>query len=124
MILKMVRFHNLPHFDAAQNKRLVALKMGDTVLIRNCPPVSARKRFQLEKIIKSPETEWEQAHAGANAGAQGGDGQAQGPLDVSAQGQGGVLEELRRAGQTSPSKMAQGGMAGVLGSGSAPLPPS
>lgn len=31
--------------------------MEDTVIIRNCPPVSARKRFALETIIKSPETE-------------------------------------------------------------------
>ncbi|OCH88836.1 nucleic acid-binding protein [Obba rivulosa] len=30
---------------------------GDTVIIRNCPPISARKRFALEKIVKSPETE-------------------------------------------------------------------
>ncbi|KAF8587490.1 nucleic acid-binding protein, partial [Ramaria rubella] len=40
-----------------------SLKMGDTVLIRNCPPISARKRFRLEQIIRSPESEWEQAHA-------------------------------------------------------------
>ncbi|EPQ61355.1 nucleic acid-binding protein [Gloeophyllum trabeum ATCC 11539] len=39
------------------------LRLDDTVLIRNCPPISARKRFMLEKILKSPETERELAHA-------------------------------------------------------------
>ncbi|KAI0917802.1 hypothetical protein AcV5_003954 [Taiwanofungus camphoratus] len=39
------------------------LREGDTVLIRNCPPVSARKRFKLEKILKSPETERDEMHA-------------------------------------------------------------
>ncbi|KAL0565405.1 hypothetical protein V5O48_016620 [Marasmius crinis-equi] len=33
------------------------LQKDDLVIIRNCPPVSARKRFKLEQIIKSPETE-------------------------------------------------------------------
>ncbi|KIK70864.1 hypothetical protein GYMLUDRAFT_184932 [Collybiopsis luxurians FD-317 M1] len=33
------------------------LQKDDIVIIRNCPPVSARKRFKLEKIINSPETE-------------------------------------------------------------------
>ena len=28
----------------------------DQVVIRNCPPVSARKRFTLERVLKSPET--------------------------------------------------------------------
>ncbi|KIJ68576.1 hypothetical protein HYDPIDRAFT_24836 [Hydnomerulius pinastri MD-312] len=41
------------------------LRLNDTVLIRNCPPISARKRFKLEKIFRSPETEREQAHAAA-----------------------------------------------------------
>ncbi|KAI3622322.1 30s ribosomal protein s17 [Moniliophthora roreri] len=35
------------------------LRKDDVVIIRNCPPVSARKRFKLEKIVKSPETERE-----------------------------------------------------------------
>ncbi|KZT00909.1 nucleic acid-binding protein, partial [Laetiporus sulphureus 93-53] len=39
------------------------LRHGDMVLIRNCPPISARKRFILEEIIKSPEGEREKAHA-------------------------------------------------------------
>ncbi|KAH0838214.1 hypothetical protein J3R83DRAFT_6469 [Lanmaoa asiatica] len=39
------------------------LRLHDKVLIRNCPPVSARKRFKLEKIISSPETAHELAHA-------------------------------------------------------------
>ncbi|KAG1767263.1 hypothetical protein CY34DRAFT_800418 [Suillus luteus UH-Slu-Lm8-n1] len=38
------------------------LRLNDTVLIRNCPPISARKRFKLEKILKSPETERDLAH--------------------------------------------------------------
>ncbi|ETW77233.1 hypothetical protein HETIRDRAFT_327712, partial [Heterobasidion irregulare TC 32-1] len=40
------------------------LRMDDSVLIRNCPPISARKRFTLEKVVKSPEQERERAHAG------------------------------------------------------------
>jgi small subunit ribosomal protein S17 len=39
--------------------------MEDSVLIRNCPPVSARKRFTLEKIVRSPATESDLAHAAA-----------------------------------------------------------
>ncbi|OAX44362.1 nucleic acid-binding protein [Rhizopogon vinicolor AM-OR11-026] len=38
------------------------LRLNDTALIRNCPPISARKRFKLEKILKSPETERDLAH--------------------------------------------------------------
>ncbi|KAF8634414.1 hypothetical protein AX15_000865 [Amanita polypyramis BW_CC] len=33
------------------------LRKDDVVTIRNCPPVSALKRFKLEKILKSPEHE-------------------------------------------------------------------
>jgi small subunit ribosomal protein S17 len=33
--------------------------MDDLVIIRNCPPISALKRFKLEKILKSPEQERE-----------------------------------------------------------------
>ncbi|KAF8807707.1 nucleic acid-binding protein [Phlegmacium glaucopus] len=33
------------------------LRQHDIVVIRNCPPISAMKRFKLEKILKSPETE-------------------------------------------------------------------
>ena len=33
------------------------MRQDDVVVIRNCPPVSARKRFALEKILKSPELE-------------------------------------------------------------------
>lgn len=39
------------------------LRKDDVVIIRNCPPVSARKRFKLERIVKSPETEREQLRA-------------------------------------------------------------
>ncbi|THH28133.1 hypothetical protein EUX98_g6055 [Antrodiella citrinella] len=37
-----------------ENERL---RINDTVKIRNCAPISARKRFTLEHILKSPETE-------------------------------------------------------------------
>ncbi|KZT68517.1 nucleic acid-binding protein [Daedalea quercina L-15889] len=37
------------------------LRHGDTVLIRNCPPVSARKRFTLDHVLRSPEREREAA---------------------------------------------------------------
>ncbi|KAF9462118.1 hypothetical protein BDZ94DRAFT_1261986 [Collybia nuda] len=33
------------------------LRKDDVVTIRNCPPISALKRFRLERILKSPETE-------------------------------------------------------------------
>ncbi|CDO76148.1 hypothetical protein BN946_scf185027.g11 [Trametes cinnabarina] len=39
------------------------LRMNDTVLIRNCPPISARKRFTVDKVLKSPEREREELHA-------------------------------------------------------------
>ncbi|KAI0693412.1 hypothetical protein BC835DRAFT_1258510, partial [Cytidiella melzeri] len=38
------------------------LRVDDHVLIRNCRPLSARKRFTLERLIKSPETERDEAH--------------------------------------------------------------
>ncbi len=44
---------------------LVELRVDDSVLIRNCPPVSARKQFTLEKVVRSPETERDLAHAAA-----------------------------------------------------------
>ncbi|TFK36829.1 hypothetical protein BDQ12DRAFT_685946 [Crucibulum laeve] len=39
------------------------LRKEDVVTIRNCPPVSALKRFKLERILKSPETERDLARA-------------------------------------------------------------
>ncbi|PCH32959.1 nucleic acid-binding protein [Wolfiporia cocos MD-104 SS10] len=45
------------------------LRHGDTVLIRNCPPISARKRFKLEQIIKRPDEERDEAHARMAAAA-------------------------------------------------------
>ena len=42
---------------------LPVLRLHDKVFIRNCPPISARKRFRLEKIISSPETVRDLAHA-------------------------------------------------------------
>ena len=46
------------------------LRIDDTVLVRNCPPISARKRFTLEKILKSPETERDEMHARMAAEAE------------------------------------------------------
>ena len=40
-------------------KRKPELRKDDLVTIRNCPPISAMKRFKLEKILKSPTTERE-----------------------------------------------------------------
>ena len=37
--------------------RRAELRIHDTVTIRNCPPISARKRFMLDRVLKSPETE-------------------------------------------------------------------
>ncbi|KAF8078743.1 nucleic acid-binding protein [Lyophyllum atratum] len=39
------------------------LREDDVVTIRNCPPISAMKRFKLERILKSPETEHDLARA-------------------------------------------------------------
>lgn len=39
------------------------LRQQDQVVIRNCPPKSALKRFTLEKVLKSPEAERELARA-------------------------------------------------------------
>lgn len=39
------------------------LRIEDEVRIRNCPPISARKRFKLEKVLFSPEGERDAAHA-------------------------------------------------------------
>ncbi|EIW86831.1 hypothetical protein CONPUDRAFT_95732 [Coniophora puteana RWD-64-598 SS2] len=43
-------------------QRLAELRLNDVVSIRNCPPISARKRFRLEKVLHSPEGERELAH--------------------------------------------------------------
>ncbi|KAG5351823.1 hypothetical protein E4T56_gene7226 [Termitomyces sp. T112] len=39
------------------------LRKDDSVVIRNCPPKSALKRFKLERILKSPSTEREIARS-------------------------------------------------------------
>ncbi|KDR85320.1 hypothetical protein GALMADRAFT_234124 [Galerina marginata CBS 339.88] len=39
------------------------LREDDLVVIRNCPPVSRMKRFTLETILKSPETDRDLARA-------------------------------------------------------------
>ncbi|EKM60115.1 uncharacterized protein PHACADRAFT_251008 [Phanerochaete carnosa HHB-10118-sp] len=38
------------------------MRLNDQVVIRNCPPISARKRFKLETVLKSPEREREEHH--------------------------------------------------------------
>ena len=50
------------------------LRINDTVLIRNCPPISARKRFTLETVLKSPETEHDELLAGLAEGKSAGMG--------------------------------------------------
>jgi len=55
-------------------KREPELRKDDLVTIRNCPPISAMKRFKLEQILKSPTTERElvrktQAPANINVSA-------------------------------------------------------
>jgi len=61
------------------------LRVDDIVMIRNCPPISKRKRFTLEKILKSPETEHDLARAQAQS------------TGVDALQPGSVLEELRHS---------------------------
>ncbi|KAF7310809.1 Polyamine transporter 1 [Mycena chlorophos] len=39
------------------------LRKEDIVVIRNCPPVSKLKRFKLETVLQSPETEREALRA-------------------------------------------------------------
>ncbi|KAG9087410.1 hypothetical protein FS749_002932 [Ceratobasidium sp. UAMH 11750] len=52
--------HPLTHKRIARSKKYLThdpkdqLKEGDKCVIRNCPPVSARKRFTLGSIIPSP----------------------------------------------------------------------
>jgi len=38
------------------------LRKDDVVVIRNCPKLSARKAFKLERLVRSPEAEREVAH--------------------------------------------------------------
>ncbi|KAH8091736.1 nucleic acid-binding protein [Cristinia sonorae] len=69
------------------------LRINDSVVIRNCPPISARKRFTLEHILRSPETEHDELlRRLAEAREEQGQGQGQ--------GQGGVLEALRLEGSS------------------------
>lgn len=54
-----------PPCEPAHSDRLTfapGLRLADTVVIRNCRPLSARKRFTLERIVKSPETERDEMH--------------------------------------------------------------
>ncbi|KAF8601158.1 nucleic acid-binding protein [Ceratobasidium sp. AG-I] len=50
--------HPLTHKSIARSKKYLVhdpqekLKLHDMCVIRNCPPVSARKRFVLEEIVK------------------------------------------------------------------------
>ncbi|KAH7102486.1 hypothetical protein BKA62DRAFT_699694 [Auriculariales sp. MPI-PUGE-AT-0066] len=40
-----------------------ALRVDDVVLIRNCPPISKQKKFTLERVLKSPESQLEARRA-------------------------------------------------------------
>lgn len=62
-----MRHCNSDTFRRSHGDCTTVLKVNDTVLIRNCPPISARKRFELEKILKSPETVSEQARLAREA---------------------------------------------------------
>jgi len=46
------------------------LRIDDEVLIRNCPPISARKRFTLDQVLRSPETQHELMHKNTTANSQ------------------------------------------------------
>jgi len=46
------------------------LRINDQVLIRNCPPISARKRFTLDQVLRSPETQHELMHKNATTDSQ------------------------------------------------------
>ncbi|KAF7796065.1 hypothetical protein EIP86_007236 [Pleurotus ostreatoroseus] len=59
------------------------LRLDDTVLIRNCPPISARKRFTLEQIIKSPSTERDLMHERMRARALQGETHSEAQADLS-----------------------------------------
>ena len=51
-------------FPKSMNEtRALALRMNDEILIQNCPPVSARKRFRLLQVLRSPEGERERDRA-------------------------------------------------------------
>ena len=50
-------------FSIQSNRQMTVLRQHDIVVIRNCRPLSATKRFTLEKIMKSPETEHDLARA-------------------------------------------------------------
>jgi len=47
-----------------------ALRINDEVVIRNCPPISARKRFTLDQVLRSPETQHELMHQNAAANSR------------------------------------------------------
>ena len=47
------------------DKPVAVLRIDDEVIIRNCPPISARKRFTLDLILRSPETQHDLMHKNA-----------------------------------------------------------
>ena len=54
-----------------ENDGVSFLRNDDQVLIRNCPPISARKRFTLDQVLRSPETQHELMHKNAAANSPG-----------------------------------------------------
>ncbi|TFK30770.1 nucleic acid-binding protein [Coprinopsis marcescibilis] len=61
--------HQLTSKRIARSKKYLVhdenniLKKDDEVYIINCAPISASKRFKLHQLVKSPETEREEARA-------------------------------------------------------------
>lgn len=56
--------------EILSNKYCAVLRIDDEVVIRNCPPVSARKRFILDQILRSPETQHELMHKNVATNSQ------------------------------------------------------
>lgn len=123
-------YHPKTHKRIERSKKYLAhdpenvMKTGDTVTIRLCRPLSARKRFVLNEIIKSPESEWQKMHANRQehqhqqSTSQGGDGEPQGPLDVTAGVE--ALKKVEELQNETPTSVAEKGVAGVLGSQNTP----
>ena len=59
-----------PQAEVPPDTPCAALRIDDEVLIRNCPPISTRKRFTLDQILRSPETQHELMHKNSAAAPQ------------------------------------------------------
>lgn len=56
-----------PQTEVLPDTSGTVLRINDEVLIRNCPPISARKRFTVDQILRSPETQHELMHKNSAA---------------------------------------------------------